>query len=349
MLALLCDVVPDAELRAVCCACCWRMWLTDNATDAVMLDALRIAEAFAAGQASREELHAAHRNIAHRAEEARDRFASVNMKLGDSTDEWDYVSTACDYEFAAALADVTDDDIGCAASRCIWHALELVRIRLGFANKGSGQAARAREEEALTDMIRERWAYPAEAADRLHEIRRYREFRLALAAQPRLADEQWKIIKLFAARLEGMDREKLKQLCHEQMSALSAMLPPATVKHVLVDDVTRISPLLDPGSGRPPLHGLSRPQLVALPDTRLGEFMADCLQSEPPGALESWCCSLLFNQLTAVAFRRIGSRPADPPWPVTSHDLGTSFREHVSTLRALPPPRRPFWRFWRRA
>jgi hypothetical protein len=43
MLALLQDVAPDEELRAFCCACCRRMWLTDNATEAVMLDALRIA------------------------------------------------------------------------------------------------------------------------------------------------------------------------------------------------------------------------------------------------------------------------------------------------------------------
>src|SRR5215468_1802906 len=60
MLALLQDVAPDEEIRAFCCACCRRMWLTHNETEAVMLDALRIAEAFAAGQASREEMHAAH-------------------------------------------------------------------------------------------------------------------------------------------------------------------------------------------------------------------------------------------------------------------------------------------------
>ena len=85
MLALLRDAVPDVELRAFCCACCRRMWLTQNAIDAVRLDTLRIAEAFAAGQASRDELHAAHQVIARHAEEAGDRFAHVNMRLGDAT------------------------------------------------------------------------------------------------------------------------------------------------------------------------------------------------------------------------------------------------------------------------
>src|SRR5262249_50634405 len=129
MLALLQDVAPDNELRAFCCACCRRMWLTDNATEVMMLDALRIAEAFAAGQASREELHAAHQNISRRAKEAGDWFTRVNMKLGDSTDKWDFEFAAYDYEFAEALSDVTDDDIGYAASRCITHALEVVRIK----------------------------------------------------------------------------------------------------------------------------------------------------------------------------------------------------------------------------
>ena len=100
MLALLQDIVPNEELRAFCCACCRRMWLTHNATAAVMVDALRIAEAFAMGQVSRAELHAAHQNIAQEAREAGDRFAYVNMKLGDSTDELDYMSAADDYEFA---------------------------------------------------------------------------------------------------------------------------------------------------------------------------------------------------------------------------------------------------------
>ena len=75
MLALLQDIVPDEELRALCCACCRRMWLTNNTTEAVALDALRIAEAFAAGQASREALHAAHQAVARHAEAAGDRFA----------------------------------------------------------------------------------------------------------------------------------------------------------------------------------------------------------------------------------------------------------------------------------
>src|SRR5262249_44357243 len=64
MLALLQDIVPDEELRAFCCACCRRMWLTHNATAAVMVDALRIAEAFAMGEVSRAEVPPAHQNIA---------------------------------------------------------------------------------------------------------------------------------------------------------------------------------------------------------------------------------------------------------------------------------------------
>jgi hypothetical protein len=250
MLALLHDVVPDQELRAFCCACCRRMWLTLNATEAVMLDALRIAEAFATGQASREELHAAHQNIAQHAEEAGDRFARVNMKLGDSTDEWDYMSAAYDYEFAEALADVTDDDIGYAASRCISHALEVVRTNPAFASKEYGRAARASEEKAQATMIRERWPYPAESADRQLKTRRYRKFRLALATQRYLTDEQWKNIKLFAARLEGMDHEELHQVCREQISALSVMLPPATVQHILLDDLVRIFGRPSPARGR---------------------------------------------------------------------------------------------------
>jgi hypothetical protein len=338
MLALLQDVVRDEELRAFCCACCRRMWLTHNGNEAVMLDALRIAEAFAAGQASREEMHAAHQNISRRAKEAGDWFTRVNMKLGDSTDKWDFVFAAYDYEFAETLSDVTDDDIGHAASRCISRALEVVRVKPGFASKECGQSARAGEEKAQADMIRARWHYPAASAERLLDTHRYRDLRLALAAQQELADEQWKIAKWFAARLEGMDGESLKHLCHEQISILAAMLPPAIVQHILLDHLTRILGVstLYAGPWRPRWRGLSRPQLLALPSDRLGGLIADYLQAAPPGALERWCCSLFFDQLTAVAFARIGRPPTD--WP-KAHDFRTWLHEHVSKLRALPPKR----------
>jgi hypothetical protein len=349
MLALLCGVVPDEDLRAFCCACCRRMWLTHDATETVMLDALRIAEAFATGQASCEDLHAAHHNIGQNAVAARDWFARVNMKLGDAADKWDYISAAYDYEFAQALADVTHGDIGYTASRCISHALEVVCIEPRFVGKEDGRAARAREEKTQADMIRERWPYPTESVDRLLEIRRYREFRLALAAQHRLADEQWKIVKLFAARLEGTDRERLARLCHEQISALSMMLPPATVQHILLDDLKRISgvPVFCAEALRPRWIGLSRRQLLDLPNNRIGELMGDHLQAATPGTFERWCCGLFFDQLTAVALGRIGTPPAEPVWPIAVYDLGITFREHVSTLRALPP-KRAFWQFWRR-
>src|SRR5215470_3059598 len=107
MLALLRDVAPEEELRAFCCLCCRRMWLTHNATEAVMLDALRIAEAFAAGQASREEMR--------------------------------------------------------AAPHCSSHALEVVHIKPGFTRKETEHAARAGEEKAQADMIRERWHNPAQS------------------------------------------------------------------------------------------------------------------------------------------------------------------------------------------
>jgi hypothetical protein len=338
MLALLQDVAPDEELRGFCCACCRRMWLTRNETEAVMLDALRIAEAFATGQASPEEMHAAHQNISRRAQEAGDWFTRVNMKLGDSTDEWDFVFAAYDCEFAEALSNVTDDDIGHSASRCISHALEVVRIKPGFASKECGRAARAGEEKAQADMIRERWHYPAESADRLREIQRYRVIRLALAAQQELAEEQWKIAKSFAERLEGMDGDSLKQLCHEQICVLATMLPPATVQHILLDDLTRILGVstLYAGPWRPRWRGLSRPQLLALPSDRLGDLIADYLQAAPPGALERWCCSLLFDQLTAVIFVRIGRPPTD--W-LKANNFRTWFQEHVSKLRSLPPKR----------
>jgi len=341
MLALLQDIVPNEELRAFCCACCRRMWLTHNATAAVMVDALRIAEAFAMGQVSRAELHAAHQNIAQEAREAGDRFAYVNMKLGDSTDELDYMSAADDYEFAQALADATDDDIGSAASGCIAHVLEVVRIHSAFASKEQAPAAPASEESAQADMIRERWSYPAESADRLLEIRRYREFRIALAGQRRLAGEQWRIMTLFAARLEGLEHARLRQLCQEQISALSAMLPAATVQHILLNDLMRVLGIstLHAEAWGPPERALSRPQLIALPNKQVGELMAEHLQAEPPGAFERWCCSLFFDQLTAAALARIGAPPADAVWPTTADDLGASFRRQLSTLGALPPKR----------
>jgi hypothetical protein len=338
MLALLQDVAPDEQLRAFCCACCRRMWQTHNATEVVMLSALRIGEAFAAGQASREEMHAAHQCISKRAKEAGDWFTRVNMKLGDSTDKWDFVFAAYDYEFAEALSDVTDDDIGYVASRCITHALEIVRIKSSFANEECGRAARAREEKAQADMIRERWQYPAESADLLLHTRRYRAIRLALAARKDLCDEQWNIANRFAARLEGVDGETLKQLCHEQISTLAAMLPPAILQHILLDDLTRILGVssLYVGPCRPRWRGLSRPQLLALPNNRLADLMADHLQAAPPGALERWCCNLLLDQLTAVAFARIGRPSAD--WP-KAQDFSAWFHEHVSTLRALSAKR----------
>ena len=349
MLTLLRDAVPDVELRAFCCACCRRMWLTHHATEAVLLDALRIAEAFAAGQASREELHAAHQVIARHAEEAGDRFAHVNMRLGDATDESDYVWAACEYEFAKALAAVTDDDIGDAAAPCISHALELVRVKPGFARKEHARAVRTAEEKVQADMIRERWPYPSTSADRQLATRRYREFRLALAAQPSLAHEQCKFMKQFAMRLEGVGRERLKQLCHEQIAALSAMLPPATVQHILLDDLTRVLDVggLYAGAWRTPWRGLSRSQLIALPNDRIGELMAGDLQAASPGAFERRCCTLFFDQLTAVALGQIGAPLAGPVGPIAADRLRASFREHMSTLRALPP-KRSFWQFWRR-
>jgi|HubBroStandDraft_6_1064221.scaffolds.fasta_scaffold136205_1 hypothetical protein len=347
MLTLLRDAVPDVELRAFCCACCRRMWLTQNAVDVVRLDALRIAEAFATGQASREELHAAHQVIARHAEEAGDRFAHVNMRLGDATDESDYVWAACDYAFAKALAAVTDDDIGDAAARCISHALELVRAKPGFAGKEQGRAAQTAEEKVQADMIRERWPFPSASADRLHATRQYREFRLALVAQQSLAHEQWKFMKQFAMRLEGVGRERLKQLCHEQIAALSALLPPATVQHILLDDLTRILGVGGAGAWRTPWRGLSRSQLIALPNDRIGELMADDLQAAPPGVFERWCCTLFFDQLTAVALGQIGAPVAGPVGPRAADRLRAPFREQMSTLRALPP-KRSFWQFWRR-
>jgi hypothetical protein len=354
MLALVQDVVPDAELRAFCCACCRRMWLTNNTTEAVALDALRIAEGFATGQASREELHAAHQAIARHAEAAGDRFARVNMRLGDSTDEWDYRSALCDYEFAQALTDVTDNDIGDAAFACISHALEVVRADAGFASKEASGAkageANASEAKALAVMIRERWPYPTESTDSLREIRRFREFRLALAAQQRLSDQLWKVVNMFAARLDGAGRETLKQLCREQIAALSMLLPAATVQHILFDDLTRLLgvPAQRWGARPPQWHGLSRRQLIALPNARIGELIADDLEAAPPGALERWCCSLFVDQLTALTLRRMGTPPADPVWPVAATDLANWFRESLSTLPALPP-KRPSWQFWRRA
>ena len=341
MLALLQDIVPDEELRAFCCACCRRMSLTCNATAPVMVDALWIAEVFAKGQVAPAELYAAHQNIAQEAQEAGDRFAYVNMKLGDSTDELDYMYAAEDYEFAQALADATDGDIGSAASGCIAHVSEFVRIRSTLASKEHGPAARASEESAQADMIRERWTYPAESAARLLEIRRYREFRIALAGQRHLAGEQWRIMTLFAARLEGLDHARLRQLCQEQISALSAMLPAATVQHILLNDLMRVLGIttLHAGAWGPPERALSRPQLIALPNKQIGELMAEHLQAEPPGTSERWCCSLFFDQLTAVALARIGAPPAVAVWPMTADDLGASFRQQLSTLRALPPKR----------
>jgi len=121
-----------------------------------------------------------------------------------------------------------------------------------------------------------------------------------------------------------------------QIAALAAMLKPATVQHILLDDLTRILGVcsLYAGPWCPRWRGMSRPQLLALPSNRLGDLIADHLQAGPPGALECWSCSLLFDQLTAVAFARIGSPPAD--WP-KARDLRTWFHEHASTLRALPP------------
>jgi hypothetical protein len=336
MLALLQDVAPERELRAFCCACCRRMWLTHNATETVMLDALRIAEAFAAGQASREEMHGAHQSISRRAKEAGDWFTRVNMKLGDSTDKWDFVFAAYDYRFAEALSDATDDDIGYSASRCISHALEVVHIKPGLAGKKCDQAARAGEEKAQADMIRQRWHYPAESAHRLLETHRYRDFRVALAAKQELADEQWRIVNWFAVRMEDMDGESLKQLCHEQISALAGLLPPAIVQHILFDNLARILSVSVAGPWRSRWRGLSRPQLFALPSNRLGDLITDHLQGAPPGALERWCCSLLFDQLTAVAFARIGRPPAG--WP-KAHDFRTLLHEYVSTLLALLPRR----------
>ena len=146
---------------------------------------------------------------------------------------------------------------------------------------------------------------------------------------------------MFAARLEGLEHARLQQLCQEQISALSAMLPAATVQHIVLNDLMRVLGIttLHAGAWGPLERTLSRPQSIALPNKQIGELMAEHLQAEPPGAFERWCCSLFFDQLTAAALARIGAPPADAVWPTTADDLGASFRRQLSTLGALPPKR----------
>ena len=148
------------------------------------------------------------------AKEAGDWFTRVNMKLGDTTDKWDFLFAAYDYEFAEPYPMLP------TMTLAMWHPVaSLTRWRMFVSNRTSrarnagGQREPVRKRRR-SDMITERWRYPAQWADRLLDTHRYREVRLSLAVQQELADEQWKIAKWFAARLKGMDGESLKQLYH---------------------------------------------------------------------------------------------------------------------------------------
>ncbi len=169
MLVLLQDSVPASELRGFCSACCRRVYQKHWPHDGELGEALRTAEAFAAGQASSEQLRAAHLNAARLLEDAVNDFAFVNMKLGDSTDGWDYEAAFHARYVAQAIAEVTEEDIVYSAVRCIESAARV----MGFSRSVDGETWNddprspgvLAEEAVQAQMIRDRWPYPgAEAA-----------------------------------------------------------------------------------------------------------------------------------------------------------------------------------------
>jgi hypothetical protein len=174
LLASVGDAYADQRYRELACECCRHMWqkpriVAEHGPDypaevQAVIDALHVTEAFCGGRASRDELRQAHARVAAFAKTAMDHFAHVNMRLGDSTDGWDYQSAFYDAYPAIAVRAASADDITATIGEC----LNAVAGVMAGPWESRGSAARADEQRRQAEMIRQRWrAYPgANAAAR---------------------------------------------------------------------------------------------------------------------------------------------------------------------------------------
>jgi hypothetical protein len=160
------DAVADERLREFACECCRRMWqkprvVTEDGPDypgevPPVIDALRVTQAFCVGEASRGQLRQAHATVEAYAKNAIDHFTRVNMRLGDSTDGWDFQSAFYDAYPAVAVRAASADDIAATIGECINTVADV--IAGPWDSRGS--AARADEKRRQAEMIRQRWPYP---------------------------------------------------------------------------------------------------------------------------------------------------------------------------------------------
>jgi hypothetical protein len=166
------DAASDRRYRELACECCRRMWqkpriATEHGPDypdeaPEVIDALRVAEAFCAGQVSREQLQQAHARVASIERSAVDHCTAVNMRLGDSTSGWDYQSAFYEAYPATAVRAASADDIAAKIGECLNAAADVIAGPW----ESRGSAARADEYRRQAEMIRRRWPYPEAVARR---------------------------------------------------------------------------------------------------------------------------------------------------------------------------------------
>ena len=115
----------DADLRAFACECCRRIWRKAASArpgeDPLVRKAVDVAEAFAAGEATAEELREAHAAVEKLAEKAGSEYGHACQRLGDSVDGDEYeTATLAFYSVEAAryasAGDIHDTVVYCAHS-----------------------------------------------------------------------------------------------------------------------------------------------------------------------------------------------------------------------------------------
>jgi hypothetical protein len=185
LLAFIRDAAPEGQLRAFACACCERMWeeyAPDWAQGVFRAEtgdpggyispadwedprpraAVRVAQAFSEGQASREDLGKAHREVAPFAEDVMRNWAHANYRLGDSATGAEYEVGAVAAHAALAAAAASAADIRAAVARCADCAAQAVGFRW---DDDRGREAVAAEKRVQAGMIRERFPFPGQAGE----------------------------------------------------------------------------------------------------------------------------------------------------------------------------------------
>jgi hypothetical protein len=142
----------------------------------------------------------------------------------------------------------------------------------------------------------------------------------------------------FARQIEGLPEQTLRELCSQQMQALARLLPAEELRDLLIGEWM----LAGPEAGASVGTGSTHQQARSLTNDQL-MGMAAVGRSLTEGSLERWSCKLFFCQLTASAYRHLGTTGAGLD-SVSSIAIKPLIHDQMAALPALPSRRR-FLRF----